>query len=73
MTESDGGCRVCVDCGVCEDRSGSGRSVDHGECREINKINKRAGFESSLIHCCLYTERFGEGGFLNTSSYFISC
>jgi hypothetical protein len=33
-----------VEFGVCEDRSGSGRSVDHGECREINKISKRAGF-----------------------------
>ncbi len=38
-----------VDSGVFDDRSGSGRSVDHGECREINKIIKRAGFESSLI------------------------
>ncbi len=57
----------------CDDRSRSGRSVDHGECREINKISKRADFESSLIHCFLYTERFGEGGFLNTSSNFISC
>jgi hypothetical protein len=33
-----------VDCGECDDRSGSGRSVDHGECREIIKISKRAGF-----------------------------
>ncbi len=59
----------CVKIGV----HGSGRSLDHGECREIIKISKRAGFESSLIHCFLYTERFGEGGFLNTSSNFISC
>jgi hypothetical protein len=48
--------RVCVDCGVCEDRSGSGRSVDHGKCWEINKISKRAGFESSLILMSVHTK-----------------